>query len=316
MHLLLRLLSHLPRILLLTAALACAGGVGNAFAQKAANAGTGEATAAYTVTDMRGRQVRLERVPQRIVSLLPSLTESLCALEACERIVGVDEFSNHPARVAALPKLGHTFAPLVEATVRLRPDVVLMAYSAPVIAQLERFGVPVLALDANDMAQLEQVLNKLDQLLQVQRASALLARMQAEVDQQARALAAHAPAGQKVYFEVDATPYAAGPDSFIGQLLQRLGARNVLPPNLGPFPRITPEYVLRQQPELIIHTPQTPSASFATRPGWSRIPAVRSGRICALDLVETDVVSRPGPRLGEAARALGRCLGMPGAAPR
>lgn len=313
MHLLVRL----PRLLLLIAALACAGG---AVAQKAVDANqgsTGASTATpYTVTDMRGRQVRLERVPQRIVSLLPSLTESLCALDACERIVGVDEFSNHPARVAALPKLGHTFAPLVEATVRLRPDVVLMAYSAPVIAQLERFGIPVLALDANDMAQLEQVLHKLDQLLQVQRANALLARMQAEVDQQAKALAAHGPAGQKVYFEVDATPYAAGPDSFIGQLLQRLGARNVLPQKLGPFPRITPEYVLRQQPELIIHTPQTPSASFATRPGWSRMPAVRSGRICALDLVETDVVSRPGPRLGEAARALARCLEMRGTAPR
>ncbi|MBD9582783.1 ABC transporter substrate-binding protein [Delftia sp. DLF01] len=314
MHLLVRL----PRLLLLIAALACAGGASNAHAQKTGDASQGSTSTAtpYTITDMRGRQVRLERVPQRIVSLLPSLTESLCALEACERIVGVDEFSNHPARVAALPKLGHTFAPLVEATVRLRPDVVLMAYSAPVIAQLERFGIPVLALDANDMAQLEQVLHKLDQLLQVQRANALLARMQAEVDQQAKALAAHAPAGQKVYFEVDATPYAAGPDSFIGQLLQRLGARNVLPQNLGPFPRITPEYVLRQQPELIIHTPQTPSASFATRPGWSRMPAVRSGRICALDLVETDVVSRPGPRLGEAARALGRCLEMRGTAPR
>lgn len=313
MHLLVRL----PRLLLLIAALACAGG---AVAQKAVDANQGSTGAStgtpYTVTDMRGRQVRLARVPQRIVSLLPSLTESLCALDACERIVGVDEFSNHPARLAALPKLGHTFAPLVEATVRLRPDVVLMAYSAPVIAQLERFGIPVLALDANDMAQLEQVLHKLDQLLQVQRANALLARMQAEVDQQAKALAALTPAGQKVYFEVDATPYAAGPDSFIGQLLQRLGARNVLPQNLGPFPRITPEYVLRQQPELIIHTPQTPSASFATRPGWSRMPAVRSGRICALDLVETDVVSRPGPRLGEAARALARCLQMPGAAPR
>ena len=102
MHL---LLVRLPRLLLLIAALACAG---SAVAQKAVDAGTGGATTAYTVTDMRGRQVRLERVPQRIVSLLPSLTESLCALDACERIVGVDEFSNHPARVAALPKLGHT----------------------------------------------------------------------------------------------------------------------------------------------------------------------------------------------------------------
>src|SRR2546427_68225 len=96
MHLLVRL----PRLLLLIAVLACAGGTGNAFAQKAADAGTGGATTAYTVTDMRGRQVRLERVPQRIVSLLPSLTESLCALDACERIVGVDEFSNQIGRAS------------------------------------------------------------------------------------------------------------------------------------------------------------------------------------------------------------------------
>ncbi|CAB5703044.1 Vitamin B12-binding protein precursor [Delftia tsuruhatensis] len=302
---------HLLHLLLLSTALACAGG---ARAHDASDAGIpSQASPVYTVTDMRGRQVRLARAPQRIVSLLPSLTESVCALGACERLVGVDEFSNHPARVNGLPRLGRSSAPLVEAAVRLRPDVVLMAYSAPAIAQLERFGIPVLALDASDLAQLEQVLHTLDRLLQTRRAPALLARMQSEVDAQVRDLAARAPAGQKVYFEVEATPYAAGPGSFIGQLLQRLGARNVIPADLGPFPRITPEFVLRQQPELIIHTPPTPSARFAARPGWRRIPAVRSGRICALDLAETDVVSRPGPRLGEAARALGRCLEMPGA---
>nr|WP_280192276.1 helical backbone metal receptor [Delftia sp. PS-11] len=272
-----------------------------------------QAEAAYAVTDMRGQTVRLARAPQRIVSLLPSLTESVCALGACARIVGVDEQSNHPPEVASLPRLGRTFAPQVEAIVRLRPDVVLMAYSAPVAAQLQRFGIPVLALDAHDMAQMQEVLRRLDALLRTQAADALMARMQAQVQQQASALAAKAPAGQRVYFEVDATPYAAGPDSFIGQLLQRLGARNVLPGSLGPFPRITPEYVLRQQPDLIIHTPQTTSASLSARPGWSHIPAVRTGRICMLDPAEVDQVSRPGPRLGEAAKALARCLAMPAA---
>ncbi len=263
---------------------------------------------AYAVRDAQGRTVEFARVPQRIVSLLPSVTESLCALGACARLVGVDAFSNHPPEIAALPRLGKSSAPSVEAIVRLRPDVVLLAYSPPLMAQLAQFGIPVLALDAHDIAGMRAQWRTLDALLQQQRAEALNARLQDGVERVAQSARAHA--GRSVYFEVDATPYAAGSTSFIGELLTRLGARNIVAPALGPFPRLSPEYVVRQNPQIIIHTPETPASAFVQRPGWRSIDAVRSGRICTLSTAEVDLVSRPGPRLDQAAAVLARCLAL------
>ncbi|MCD2511801.1 ABC transporter substrate-binding protein [Comamonas endophytica] len=261
---------------------------------------------AYGVRDMQGRTVEIARVPQRIVSLLPSVTESLCALSGCARLVGVDRFSNHPPQAKSLPRLGTVLAPQLEAIVRLRPDVVLMSHSPPLMAQLAKFGIPVLVLDAHDLAGMRAQWQVLDALLQQERTDALFTRLQAQLDQ--TAAAARGAAGRSVYFEVDATPYAAGAGSFIGELLAALGARNIAPPELGPFPRLTPEYVVRRNPQVIIHTPETPARAFAQRPGWSAVDAVRSGRICTLSSAETDLVSRPGPRLGEAAAVLARCL--------
>ena len=261
---------------------------------------------AYGVRDAQGRTVEFAQAPQRIVSLLPSVTESLCALGACARLVGVDAFSNHPHEAAALPRLGTGGAPSVEAIVRLRPDVVLMAHSPPLMAQLAQFGIPVLALDAHDLAGMRAQWHMLDALLQQQRADALIARLEAGVARVAQSTQAHA--GQSVYFEVDATPYAAGPGSFIGELLTALGARNIIAPGLGPFPRLAPEYIVRQNPQLIIHTAETSARDLAQRPGWAATDAVRSGMICSLGRAETDLVSRPGPRLAEAAAVLARCL--------
>lgn len=263
---------------------------------------------AYAVRDTQGRTVEIAQVPRRIVSLLPSATESLCALGACDRLVGVDGFSNYPPQVMALPQLGKNFAAQIEAIVRLRPDVVLLSHAPPSMAQLARFGIPVLVLDALDQAGIYAQLRTLDSLLQQQRAEALIAQMQAQV--QRAAASVRTAAGRRVYFEVDATPYAAGPSSFIGELLTALGARNIVAPSLGAFPRLAPEYIVRQNPQLIIHTPETSPGSFARRPGWGVIDAVRSGQICTLTTVEVDLVSRPGPRLGEAAAVLARCLNL------
>lgn len=263
-------------------------------------------TLAYGVRDMQGRTIEFAQTPQRIVSLLPSVTESLCALGGCARLVGVDKYSNHPAQIASLPRLGTALAPPLEAIVRLRPEVVLTSNSPPLIAQLAQFGIPVLVLEAHDLAGLRAQWRVLDALLQQQRAETLFARLQTQLAQAAASV--RDVAGQSVYFEVDATPYAAGANSFIGELLAKLGARNIAPPERGPFPRLTPEYIVRRNPQLIIHTPETATGTFARRPGWGAIDAVRSGRICTLSSAETDLVSRPGPRLGEAADVLARCL--------
>ena len=85
---------------------------------------------ALEITDQRGVTVRFAQTPLRIVSLLPSLTESVCALGQCQRLVGVDRYSNHPESIARLPRLGGGLDPSIEAVVALRPDAVLISVSS------------------------------------------------------------------------------------------------------------------------------------------------------------------------------------------
>ncbi len=100
---------------------------------------------ALTITDDRGTAVTLAATPQRIVSLLPSLTETVCELGQCHRLVGVDRYSNFPAAVRALPQVGGGIDPNIEAVVALRPDVVLMATSSRGAQRLEALSVLHLA---------------------------------------------------------------------------------------------------------------------------------------------------------------------------
>ena len=113
--------------------------------------------------------------------------------------------------------------------------------------------------------------------------------------------------GQRVYFEVDSSPYGAGVGSFIGETLQRLGLGNILPPELGPFPKLNPEFVVRAQPDVVIAV-QRNLQDMADRPGWSQLKALQARRTCGFDPVRYEVLIRPGPRLGEAASVLADCL--------
>lgn len=260
-----------------------------------------------SVVDDRGTTVRLAQPARRVVSLLPSLTETVCTLGACDRMVAVDRWSDWPASVQRLPKVGSLDDVNVEGIVALKPDLVLAAPSSRVAERLRGLGLTVAELDAQDMAGVERVLTRIGILLGRADASRLawaavqqkLALAQAQVPLQSR--------GVRIYFEVSTTPYAAGEVSFIGQLLTRLGAVNVVPKALGPFPKLNPEYVVRADPALILLDAES-AAGLAHRPGWNRLQAVRLGRVCALSKLDYNMVARPGPRLGDAALVLAQCL--------
>jgi iron complex transport system substrate-binding protein len=269
------------------------------------------ARAQLVVHDDRGAAVTLAAPPQRIVSLLPSLTECVCALGACNRLVGTDRFSNEPAEVRRLPKLGGLEDALLERIVALRPDVVLAAPSARAIERLEALGLKVLVFESRDHADVRRTLEVLAQLLgEPARAVAVWAH----IDAQTRDAVARVPAawhGQRVYFEIDATPYAAGAGSFIGETLRRLGMANVVPPALGPFPKLNPEYVVRAQPDVVMAAARN-LAEMPGRPGWSRLLALKRQRSCGFDPARFELLTRPGPRLGDAALLLADCLaGLP-----
>lgn len=271
-----------------------------------AAAAPGLLAAPVEVVDERGATVRLAQPPQRIVTLLPSLTETVCVLGACERLVGVDRYSNWPAPVRNLPQVGGGIDPNVEAVVALKPDLVLLAKSSRVVDRLEALGLKVAVLEPKTQADVERVMAKVGTLLGRPGAPALWQRLQGELDAAAQSVPP-ARRGQRVYFEVNNGPYAAGESSFMGETLSRLGARNIVPAAMGPFPKLNPEFVVRADPDLIMVGVRS-ATGMEQRPGWAGIRAVRDGRICRFSAAQADVLVRPGPRMGEAARLMADCL--------
>jgi len=245
--------------------------------------------------------------PQRIVSLVPGLTESLCALGACARLVGTDRYSNWPAEVQALPKLGGLDDAQVERIAALRPDLVLAAPSARAVQRLQALGLRVVVLHTRSHQDVRRNLLLLGaELGDPAQAQDLWRR----IEQQMAEAAARVPAalhGRSVYFEVEPSPYAAGPTSFIGQTLARLGLQNIVPAVLGPFPKLSPEFVVRAQPEVVIAEARN-LRDMAQRPGWAALRALQRQQLCSFPTEHYEVLVRPGPRMGLAALQLADCL--------
>ncbi len=276
----------------------------------AAHASGPAAPPAIAVTDARGKTVRLSAPPQRIVTLLPSLAESVCALGACSRIVGVDRYTTWPPALAQLPRLGGNLEPNVEAVLALRPDVVLVSMASRAIPRLEALGLKVVALEPRTHAEVRTVLNTLAAMLALapeQGAEPVWAKIEQGLAQAAQAMPAQAR-GMRVYFEASRGPFAAGESSFIGETLARLGLANIVPAALGPFPRLNPEYVVRADPDLLMGGQRSLGESQEPYPGWASLRAMQAGRVCRFAGAEADLVIRPGPRMAEAAMAMARCV--------
>lgn len=267
------------------------------------------------VRDDRGVEHRLSAPPQRIVTMLPSLTETAWVLGAGARLVGVDRYSNWPAEVARLPHLGGLDDAQIEAIAALKPDLILASSASRAMERLEALGFKVVRLKSESHADVRRTLDLVARLLGKPEEGA---RLWSDLSRQIEAAAGRVPAalrGQRVYFEIGGGPYAAGTGSFIGETLARLGLGNIVPPELGPFPKLNPEYVVRAKPDLIMGV-QREQAALVGRPGWDALPAVRERRLCGFETPRYEVLIRPGPRLGEAAGLLADCLvrlaaGMP-----
>ena len=268
---------------------------------------SGAVGAQSVVRDDRGVSVTLAGPPARIVSLLPSLTESVCALGYCAHLVGTDPLSNWPASVAALPKIAGTEKEQLERVVALNPDVVLVSSDVRLGKRLERAGLKVIALASRKHADVHRTLGLLAQIFGVPPEAE---RLWSNIERDLAAAAARVPAGlrgQRVYFEVDATPRGAGSGSFIGETLVRLGLRNALPPELGPLPKAKPETMVKLQPDLIMAS-EAALAEMPKRRGWKSLRALEAHRTCAFPTERAEMIARPGPRMGEAARLLADCL--------
>jgi iron complex transport system substrate-binding protein len=251
-------------------------------------------------TDSTGRVVELAQPPKRIASLLPAFTETLFALGVGAQVVGVDDFSDYPPEAQQLPRLGGSYDAHVEQILSLKPELVLCAKDLNGTAALAQNHVSFWSGDARSLDDVFREIESVGQLVgRRDAAKQLTARMHAEL----AALEASVRGAPRVsvYYELDPTPYSVGPGSFIGLLLDKAGAQNIVPKELGDFPKLSPELILAQNPAVILgaHLPD-----LTQRPGWSQLSAVQHGRVYTLTPDEDHLISRPGPRLPEALRIL------------
>lgn len=264
----------------------------------------------YTLTDDRGRVVVVDKAPQRVITLLPSLGEIVCELKACDLLVGVDRYSNWPERLKSLPKLGGLDDTQLEALVKLKPDLVLLARSARVTQRLESMGIKVVALEPQSQEDMHRVIQHIAGALHLPDAKVRSETLWQSIQQKLDAAAARVPksaVGARIYFEAGSGYFAAGEASYIGETLKRLGLVNVIGASMGSFPQVNPEFVVKANPQ-IIFMGERAATDLKTRPGWQRIEAIQQHKICSFSPEQSDVVVRSGPRIPEAANLMVACL--------
>lgn len=261
---------------------------------------------AARVVDDAGREVRLAAPARRIVSLVPSVTETIVALGAIDRLVGRTRYDLDPA-LADLPSLGGGLDPSAEAIVALEPDLVVAwnARDDRVLGpRLRDAGIPVYAAAIEDTAAIFATYARIGRLLAVEkRADSLAAALRDTL----RAVAADVPPGRRptaIYLIVGDPPRVAGPGTFIAQALRVAGADPAFPDLAEDWPTVSLEAVVAVDPDVVVLPVGEGLADreeLVDRPGWRDLPAVREGRVVE---IEADLLARPGPALGRAARAL------------
>jgi iron complex transport system substrate-binding protein len=269
----------------------------------------------FTLTDEMNRTVTVEAEPQRIVSMLPSHTETICALGICDKLVGVDDFSNYPLEADALPKLGggltgYDGGPDVEAIVALEPDLVLVSEYGELAQLLEQAGITVYAGSPQTYEDTFIFFDILGQMTNREiEATLLTENVQKEIDGIAEIVSSTEPVS--VYYEIDTTPYSVGPNSFIGVLLSKAGGQTIVTAEQGDFPQLDPEFIISSNPEVIILSDAPSGESIETlqaRPGWETLQAITNNKVFAMTDEQNDVANRPGPRLAEVVRLFAQML--------
>jgi iron complex transport system substrate-binding protein len=264
------------------------------------------------VTDETGRTIRIPEDVHRIVSLAPSLTETIYALGLEDRLVGDTDYCDFPPEARKKPKVGGALNPSLEAIAALHPDLVLVTKSfnrLETVEALETLGIPSYATDPHTVDAIVASTQRIAGVLGAPVAGSALAK---DLEQRIAAIHEHIAAlpRRRVLFIVWTEPLISiGKDTFIADALQHAGAVSVVDSSQS-WPQVNLEEVVRLQPEFLVFaeshsqaTLNTPAA-LENLPGWRILDAVRNHRFA----VVSDAVNRPAPRIVSAIDDLARQL--------
>jgi iron complex transport system substrate-binding protein len=264
------------------------------------------------VTDEAGRTVRIPQPVRRIVSLAPSLTETVYALGLQDRLVGDTDFCDYPADAKTKTKVGGAINPSLEQIAALHPDLVLVTKGLnrlETVNSLDTLGIPSYATDPHTVDQIIASSKNLADVLGAPEAGAAVAsEMQhrlADLQERIGSLPA-----KHVLFAVWTEPLISiGKDTFIADALRRAGAISIVDSSQD-WPQVNLEEVARLQPDFLVfaasHSETAPRdvEVLATLPAWKIIDAVRNRRYAVI----SDAVNRPAPRIVAAIEDLARQL--------
>jgi len=267
---------------------------------------------AKTITDQLGRSVTVPDKPQRVVSLAPSITEIVFALDQGHRLKGVTTYSDYPTEAFKLPKVGSYVHLDLEKIVALKPDlcIAIKDGNPRVVAQrLESLKIPVYAVDPNNLKTIMNTVLEIGALLNAKdRADQLVQNMDLRIHK-VKSLVAKATHRPKVFFQIGVSPIVSvGTHTFIHELIIIAGGSNLAAGPI-PYPRFSREKVLSLSPEILIITSMARSAVFekvkAEWEKWPNMPAVRNQRIY---LEDSNFFDRPTPRLVDGLELLIRLI--------
>lgn len=263
-----------------------------------------------TVTDMTGREIKLDGTAKKIVALTASDVEIIYALGAGDLLVGRGEYCDYPAEALEKPMVKSGSETNLEEILALEPDVVIMATMAQTVDQveaLEKAGVKVIVSDAQNLEGVYTAIGLIGQIVgKDEEAAALVKQMQ---DTFAAIRAKAEDSGKTVYFEVSPLEWglwAAGKNTFMDELAGICGLRNAFADVEG-WGAVSEEQVFEKDPDYIVTTSMywgegpTPVEEILGRAGWDKLKAVQNKQIFNADNNE---ITRPGPRLMNAAQAL------------
>lgn len=248
---------------------------------------------------------------ERIVSLLPSTTEMLFALGAGGEVVGVDANTDYPPEATAITRVGGYNTYSIEAIVALRPTLVVGeadSFDPEFPRRLEAAGLTTFFCRRGSVADIERCIESLgERTHRRDAAGAVLAGMKRRREEALRLRPAVPP---KTLLVVQARPiYAVGGRTFVGELIHLAGGENILE-DTPSYPLIHPETVVTRAPEVIVVFQPADRAYFLETPLFAGVPAVRTGRVFAID---DRLIGRPGPRIYDALAALAADLAAPAA---
>jgi iron complex transport system substrate-binding protein len=253
-----------------------------------------------TFVDDLGRKIYLAQAPNRLVSLAPSITETLYAIGLADRVVGVTEFCDYPPEARNKPKVGYS-NPNLETIVALQPDLVLAPrdFIRPdVLGKLEQLKIPTFVVEAKtveDIASQIQLIGRMLDRSEVANPIAMeLRRRLTELKRRTEMLAR-----PRVLYVLNSQPLiTVGPGSFIHQLIEIAGGTNVAAGAASPYPRLSIEAVLKEDPQLIIFpvgaSEGIPQGEQELWRRWKTITAVKTD---AFHHIASDLLNRPGPRI-------------------